>query len=153
MGPVSSITGIDLGFEVGYYTNFGERSSIFMRTDLKGSEVRRLLTHEYIHHIFDGLANDFPLPAWLTEGLSKYYKFDTALSGVQPDATNLRQLTAADLARAGARSGPLFTLVALESQNDWNSRAGENELALQYSEVYMPCAFQTRPTAPCQART
>ena len=32
-------------------------------------------------------------------------RVDTALPGVQPDATKLRQLTAADLARAGAQSG------------------------------------------------
>ena len=123
MSLVSSVTGIDLGLEDGYYTNYGERPGIFIRTDLKGTEVRRLLTHEYIHHIFDGLANERPLPAWLTEGLSKYYEFETALSGPQPDATQLRRMTASDLARAAAQGDALFSLATLESQTDWNSRS------------------------------
>ncbi|RUA22467.1 MAG: hypothetical protein DSY79_03240, partial [Chloroflexi bacterium] len=97
MGLVSIVTSIDLGFEDGYYITGGQLPGIFMRTDLLGTEVRRLLTHEYIHHVFDGLANDEILPAWLTEGLSKYYEFDVALLGPRPDATRLRLLTSTDL--------------------------------------------------------
>jgi hypothetical protein len=152
MRPVGSVTGIDLGFEDGYYTNYGERPGIFMRTDLKGTEVRRLLTHKYIHHVFDGLANELPLPAWLTEGLSKYYAFDLALLGPQPDATQLRQLTASDLVRAAAQSGSLFSLAALESQTDWNSRTDENELALQYAEAYMAVRFLNETYGPLSGK-
>lgn len=148
MSLVSSVTGIDLGLEDGYYTNYGERPGIFIRTDLKGTEVRRLLTHEYIHHIFDGLANERPLPAWLTEGLSKYYEFETALSGPQPDATQLRRMTASDLARAAAQGDALFSLATLESQTDWNSRTDENELALQYAEAYMAVRFLNETFGP-----
>ncbi len=57
MNLVSTVTGINLGFEDGYYINGGQLPGIFMRTDLQGTEVRRLLTHEYIHHVFAGLAN------------------------------------------------------------------------------------------------
>jgi len=137
MNLVSTVTGINLDFEDGYYINGGQLPGIFMRTDLQGTEGRRLLTHEYIHHVFGGLANDEILPGWLTEGLSKYYEFDTALSGPRSDATRLRQFTSTDLARAAARSDSLFSLAALNNQNDWDSRTDQGELALQYAEVYM----------------
>ena len=148
MGIISIVTGIDLGFEDGYYITGGQLPGIFMRTDLQGTQVRRLLTHEYIHHVFHGLANDEILPAWLTEGLSKYYEFDTALSGPRPDATRLRQFTSTDLARAAARSGSLFGLAALDSQTDWNSRTDPDELALQYAEAYMAVRFLIETYGP-----
>ena len=141
MGQVSTVTGIDLGFEDGYYITGGQLPGIFMRTDLLGTEVRRLLTHEYIHHVFDSLANDQTLPAWLTEGLSKYYEFDTALSGSRPDASQLRQFTSSDLARAAAQTGALFSLATLESQTEWNARTDSDELALQYAEAYMAVRY------------
>jgi hypothetical protein len=141
MSLVGTVTGINLGFEDGYYITGGQLPGIFMRTDLQGTEVRRLLTHEYIHHVFDGLANDQVLPAWLTEGLSKYYEFDTALLGPRPDATRLRQLSSADLARAAAESGSLFSLASLDSQTTWNSRTDQEELALQYAQAYMAVRF------------
>ncbi|MAF39422.1 MAG: hypothetical protein CL696_11210 [Chloroflexi bacterium] len=80
-----------------------------MRTDLKGNEVRRLLTHEYIHHIFDGLANDFPLPTWLTEGLSKYYEVDTALGRT----AGCDQAKAFDFRRPGSGGSPIRFFVHL----------------------------------------
>ncbi len=141
LGMVSSVTGVDLGFEDGYYLNSGERPGIFMRTDLLGTEVRRLLTHEYIHHVFDGLSNDQVMPAWLTEGLSEYYEFDIAMSGSRPDASLLRLFESADLARSAARSGGLFSLASLEDQMTWNSRTDENELSLQYAQAYMTVRY------------
>jgi hypothetical protein len=116
MAMVSSVTGVELGFEDGYYTNFGERPGIFMRTDLPATEVRRVLTHKYIHHVFDGLANEKALPAWVTEGLPKYYEFEVALSGDRPNASMLRLFTSTDLARTAAQTGSLFRLADLESQ-------------------------------------
>ena len=152
MTMVSSVTGIDLGFEDGYYTNFGQRSGIFIRTDLQGTEVRRLLTHEYIHHLFDSLANEKDLPAWLTEGLSEYYEFDVAMVGPRPDASLLRFLASADLARAAARSGSLFRLADLESQAIWNSRTDDNELALQYAQAYMTVRYLNETYGPLSGK-
>lgn len=110
MNKVSTFTGTNLGFEDGYYTNFGERRGIFMRTDLLETEARRLLTHEYVHHIFGGLSRNQEMPAWLTEGLAEYYEFDIALSGPRPEASELRLYTSADLARTAAQDGTLFSL-------------------------------------------
>ena len=148
MNLVSTVTGINLGFEDGYYINGGQLPGIFMRTDLPGTDVRRLLTHEYLYHVFDGLANDKILPAWPTEGLSKYHEFDTALSGPRSDATRLRQFTSTDLARAAARSDSLFSLAALYNQNEWNSRTDQDELALQYAEAYMAVRFLIETYGP-----
>ena len=148
MGLVSIVTSIDLGFEDGYYITGGQLPGIFMRTDLLGTEVRRLLTHEYIHHVFDGLANDEILPAWLTEGLSKYYEFDVALLGPRPDATRLRLLTSTDLARTAAQTGSLFSLASLDNQTVWNSRTDQDELALQYAEAYMAVRFLIETYGP-----
>jgi len=148
MGLISIVTSIDLGFEDGYYITGGQLPGIFMRTDLLGTEVRRLLTHEYIHHIFDGLANDEILPAWLTEGLSKYYEFDVALLGPRPDATRLRLLTSTDLARTAAQTGSLFSLASLDNQTVWNSRTDQDELALQYAEAYMAVRFLIETYGP-----
>ena len=120
MALMSVVTGINLGFEDGYYTNFGQRSGIYMRTDLLDTEVRRLLTHEFIHHVFNSLAEGQEQPAWLAEGLSKYYEFNTALLGPRPDATKLQLLAATDRARAAAQQGALFSFADLDSQANWN---------------------------------
>ena len=152
MAQVSTVTGIDLGFEDGYYTNFGQRPGIYMRTDLLGTEVRRLLTHEYIHHVFDGLANEQTLPAWLTEGLSRYYEFDTALSGPRPIASQVRQYSVIDVARTAAQAGGLFSVATLESQSDWNSRTDQDELALQYAQAYMAVRFLNETYGPLSGK-
>ena len=140
VNKVSTFTGTNLGFEDGYYTNFGERRGIFMRTDLLETEARRLLTHEYVHHIFGGLSRNQEMPAWLTEGLAEYYEFDIALSGPRPEASELRLYTSADLARTAAQDGTLFSLNTLDSQSDWNSRTGD-DVPLQYAEAYMAVRF------------
>jgi hypothetical protein len=152
MAEVSSVTGVDLGFEDGYYKNFGQRPGIYMRTDLKGTEMRRVLTHEYIHHLFDSLANGNELPAWVTEGLSRYYEFDTASSGPRPDASELREFGATDLARSAAQAGTLFSLATLDSQEDWNARTDKDELALQYAESYMAVRFLNETYGPMSGK-
>ncbi len=139
MDKVSTSTGIDLGFEDGYYTNFGERPGIFMRTDLLATEVRRLLTHEYVHHVFDGLSSVRNMPAWVTEGLAEYYEFYIAESGPRPHASELREFASADRARDAARAGTLYALADLDSQSDWNSRG--DGVSLQYAQAYMAIRF------------
>lgn len=141
MEQVGAATGVDLGFEDGYFKNYGPRPGIYMRTDLLSTQVRRLLTHEYVHLVFDGLANGRALPAWLTEGLSRFYEFDIALSGDRANASQSRQFRAADLARTAAQQGSLFSLAALDSQSDWNSRTDLDQVSLQYAEAYMAIRY------------
>ncbi len=141
MERVGVATGIQLGFEDGYYKSFGARPGIYMRTDLQSTQVRRLLVHEYVHLIFDALANERTLPAWLTEGLSVYYEFDITLSGPRANASQRQQFRAADLARAAAQQGTLFSLIDLDSQADWNARSDQDQIALQYAEAYMAVRY------------
>ena len=86
MEQVAAATGVSLGFEDGYFKSYGARPGIFMRTDVLSTQSRRLLTHEYVHQLFDGLAQDKQLPAWLTEGLAGYYEYDIASSGPRANA-------------------------------------------------------------------
>ena len=152
MDQVGAATGVDLGFEDGYYKSFGTRPGIYMRTDLLTTEVRRLLVHEYVHLVFDDLANQRTLPAWLTEGLSRYYEFDVALSGPRANATLLRKYSASDLARAAAQSDGLFSLATLESQSDWNSSTDRDQLSLQYAEAYMAVRYLNETYGPLSGK-
>lgn len=141
MERVAAATGVVLGFEDGYFKSFGTRPGIYMRTDLLSTGVRRLLTHEYVHLVFDDLAGGRKLPAWLTEGLSRYYEYDFALSGPRASASQLRLFSDADLARTAAQQGRLFSLTTMDSQSDWNSRANPDEVPLQYAQAYMAVRF------------
>ncbi|NQW22879.1 MAG: hypothetical protein HQ475_05480 [SAR202 cluster bacterium] len=152
MAQVASATNIKLGFEDGYYKNFGTRPGIYMRTDLLTTEVQRLLIHEYVHVVFDDLANGKELPAWLTEGLSRYYEYDIALSGLRPGATQLRQFRSADVARTAAQAGNLFSLGDLENQKAWNTRTGEDQISLQYSQAYMAVRYLNETYGPLSAK-
>ncbi|MDA1129651.1 MAG: hypothetical protein O2913_13300 [Chloroflexi bacterium] len=152
MEQVGSATGVTLGFEDGYYKNYGARPGVYMRTDLQATVVRRLLTHEYVHLVFDGLAKDRQLPAWLTEGLSRYYEYDIALSGTRPNASKLRLFTDADEARAAAQAGSLFSLSALDKQSDWNSRTGQQQISLQYGEAYMAVRYLNETYGPLSGK-
>ena len=153
MEQVGAATGVTLGFEDGYYKNFGARPGIYMRTDVQTTVVRRLLVHEYAHLVFDGVANGRTLPAWLTEGLSEYYEFDIALSGPRPNATQLRQFSAADEARTAAQAGNLFSLTALDSQSDWNSRTDEDQISLQYAQAYMAVRYLNETYGPLSGKS
>ena len=152
MDQVGSATGVTVGFEDGYFKSYGARPGIYMRTDLPGTVVRRLLVHEYVHLIFDDLANRRNLPAWLAEGLSGYYEYDIALSGTRSDATRVRLFSAADEARAAARSGGLFSLSSLNSQGDWNTRTDQDQISLQYAEAYMAVRYLNETYGPLSAK-
>ena len=99
------------------------------------------MTHVYVHLVFDLLAKNQSLPAWLSEGLSRYYEFDIALSGPRASASQTRQYLSADLARAAAQQGSLFSLATLDSRSVWNSRSDSYEISLQYAESYMAVRY------------
>ena len=156
---VSQATGVDLGFEDGYYRNFGIKPGIYMRTDLLQTEVQRIMVHEYVHLVFDGVAQGKALPAWLSEGLAKYYEFDVGLAGDRPNATTLRLLRSADQARTAARSGALMPLSSLESQHAWNSRtdadetlSGKSATAPAYNRRFWPRPASRTPTCNCWSK-
>ena len=152
MEDVGLATGVILGFEDGYYKNYGARPSIYMRTGLQSTVVRRLLVHEYVHLVFDKLANGQRLAAWLAEGLSGYYEYEIALSGPRPNATLLRQFSAGVEARAAAQAGNLFPLASLDHRSDWNNRAGEEQISLQYAETYMAVRYLNETYGPLAAK-
>ena len=140
---VSRAIGEEVGFEAGYYISRGPRPGIYMRTDFLRSEVRMLLTHEYLHLVLDELAGSTPLPAWLHEGLAKYYEYEFSLQGERPNGARRLLYRNADTARSAALSGALLSLPSLESQADWNSQIDEARIRLQYAEAYMAVRFLT----------
>ncbi|MDA0263052.1 MAG: hypothetical protein O3A93_02065 [Chloroflexi bacterium] len=152
LAEVSLSDGINLGFEDGYYKTFGTRPGIYIRTDLPTTELQRLLAHEYAHRVLDGVAKAKTLPAWLAEGLSRYYEFDIALAGPRPQASRLRQFGSADVARTAARAGSLFTLAELDRQSDWNKRPTEDLVTLQYAEAYMAIRYLNETYGPLSGR-
>jgi hypothetical protein len=42
---------------------------------------------------------------------------------------------------AAALSGSIFVLTSLESQTSWNARTKQDDLTLQYAEVYMAIRY------------
>jgi hypothetical protein len=112
-----------------------------MRADFLRTEVQRLLTHEYVHLVLDEAAGSSSLPAWLNEGMARYYEYDLGLRGERPEATRTRLYRSADLARSAALSGVLLQLPSLESQAVWNSQTDDNRINLQYAESYMAVRF------------
>ncbi|MCH8226580.1 MAG: hypothetical protein IIC97_12015 [Chloroflexi bacterium] len=138
---LAQATGIEVGFEPGYYLSGGFHPGIYMRTDDFLTEVQGTLTHEYVHLAMDELALDEPLPAWLTEGLAQYYEYEIGLLGIRPDATKLSIFYSTDEARSAANAGALMPLPSLESLASWNSQTDEDRISLQYSEAYMAVRF------------
>ena len=112
-----------------------------MRTDDFLTELQRTLTHEYLHLAMDELAREQPLPAWLTEGLARFYEYEIGLVAVRPEATTKRAFNSADQAKAATVSGALIPLASLESRTDWNSQTDEDRINLQYAESYMAVRF------------
>ena len=138
---IAQATGKDIGFEDGYYQDSGNHPGIYMPTDGLLTELQQTLTHEYVHLAMDELARDQPLPAWLSEGLARFYEYEIGLVTERPNPTKRRAFRSADEARAAATSGALFPLPSLESQANWNAQTGEDRISLQYSEAYMAVRF------------
>ncbi len=92
------------------------------------------------------------MQAWLTEGLSRYYEYDIALSGPRANASIPRQFRAADLARKAAQDGGLFSLANLNSRPVWNSRLDPDQISLQYAEAYMAVRYLNETYGPQSAK-
>jgi hypothetical protein len=140
---MGAAVGASVGREAGFFKSSGVRPGIYMRTDFFHTELLRTLTHEYVHLVLDEQANGRPLPAWLTEGMARFYEYELGLEGARADATRLQLYPSADRATAAARSGAFVPLTTLESQADWNSQTDESRINLQYSEAYMAVRFLT----------
>ncbi|MEE8465249.1 MAG: hypothetical protein V3S68_02155 [Dehalococcoidia bacterium] len=74
------------------------------------------------------------------------------MSGLRPNATQLRQFSDADKARAAARANSLFSLDALNSQSDWNSRTDQVQISLQYAQAYMAVRYLNETYSPQSAK-
>ena len=140
---IAEATGTELGFEQGYYQAGGEHPGIYMRADDLITQLEGTLTHEYVHLAMDELARERPLPAWLTEGLARFYEYEIGLAGQRPNVTRWRAFRSADLAREAANSGALLRLPDLESRAIWNGQTDDDRITLQYAEAYMAVRYMT----------
>ena len=138
---VSEATGREIGFEDGYYRSGGIRPGIYMRTDFLRTSVQRILTHEYVHLVLDEVAGARPIPAWLGEGVSRFFEYELGLRGERPDVTRRTRYRAADLAGSAAQTGILIPLPALESRVVWNAQSDAGRIQLQYAQAYMAVLF------------
>ena len=138
---VSEAVGVDLGFESGYFKRGGARTGIYMRVDFPGSEIRRLLTHEYVHLVLDEDTETARLPAWLEEGLATYTEYLLGLESERRDLSRRQMYTSADAARGALSSGGFLRLTSLESRSAWNSQTDEELMRLQYAEAHMAVRF------------
>ncbi|HIM37346.1 MAG TPA: hypothetical protein EYM38_04890 [Dehalococcoidia bacterium] len=141
---LSQATLVDLGWEAGYYRNRGFKPGVYMMADELRTGLESVLVHEYLHHVsagIVGLAREAYLPAWLNEGLAKYYEHELGLEQPRPDPFRYRMFRDADHAKSAALSGTLFPLESLESGSKWRNRSDPDEVALQYDQVYMVIRF------------
>ena len=138
---IAQATGDDIGFEDGYYRSGGSRPGIYLRTDFYSSGLRGILTHEFVHLLLVEVAGGRALPAWLNEGMARYYEYELGLQGTRPAAVRILQFRDTDLAKSAALSDTLLSLTALESQPDWNSQTDTSRINLQYAEAYMAARF------------
>lgn len=148
---VGKAIGSVVGAEPGFFRASGSRPGIYMRTDYLRTAIQRTLNHEYVHLVLREEAGDRQLPAglpawlpaWLNEGGAEYYELELGLEGERPDATRLLLYGEIDLAKSKASSGSLLPLTSLESQSEWNSRAGAGKGDLQYAEAQMAVRYMT----------
>ena len=143
LDTVSRATGGEPGWEAGFFRAWGDNPGIYMHTDHALTDTYNVLTHEYVHFAMYEAASGRTLPAWLSEGLARYYEYDVGLLGERPQSTVWRMLRSADRAQAALANGSLFPLSALESRKDWNSRPGGEQVWLQYSQSYMLVRYIT----------
>ncbi len=133
----SQSTGIDPGWEAGYFKRRGVKPGIYMKTSERATDVRNTAAHEYVHLLMDGFTSGRRLPPWLGEGIARYYQYEVGLQSVRPGATMARMYFVADRARTAATEDNLFPLRRLESRRTWNNRTDDAEVKLQYAQSYM----------------
>tara|TARA_B100000315_G_scaffold121362_1_gene111189 strand:- start:5086 stop:6645 length:1560 start_codon:yes stop_codon:yes gene_type:complete len=138
---IAQATGDDIGFEDGYYRSGGTRPGIYLRTDFFRSSLQGIVTHEFVHLLLVEIAGGQALPAWLNEGMARYYEYELGLLGTRPDAVRVSLFRDTDQARSATLSNNLLSLAALESQSGWNSQTEESRIGLQYAEAYMAVRF------------
>jgi len=140
---VAAATGTIVGFETGFYRKSGSRPGIYMRTDFFRTNILRLLTHEYVHLVLDGVSVGREIPAWLNEGTARYFEYTLNLEGERPDATRLRVYRDADKVRTAALDETIIDLRDLESLEIWNGQTDDAKIGLQYAEGYMAVRYLT----------
>ena len=138
---VAAADGVDVGPEDGHYRDFGARPGIYMRNDFLHSALRRLLTHEYLHLVLQEEAGGSELPAWINEGLARFYEYELALDGQRANATKVPLYYEIDLVKSAAISDTLVPLTTLKSLSDWNSRLGTETGEFQYAEAQMAVRY------------
>ncbi len=138
---VAAASGTIVGFETGFYRKSGSRPGIYMRTDFFRTNILRLLTHEYVHLVLDGVSLDREIPAWLNEGAARYFEYTLNLEGERPEATRIRMFRDADKVRSAALDGTIIDLRDLESLEIWNSQTDDAKIGLQYAEGYMAVRY------------
>ena len=145
---VSEAVGVELGFEAGYFKRGGARPGIYMQVDASASEVRRLLTHEYVHLVLDEDTDSTRLPAWLEEGLAEYTEYLLGLETGRRDLSRRQMYVSADQARLALSSGRFLSLSSIESRSAWNAQADKELIRLQYAEAHMAVRYLSEELGP-----
>lgn len=140
---VGEATATSVGSEPGFFRSGGIRPGIYMRTDFFRTAIQRTLNHEYVHLVLEEASSGRALPAWLNEGIAKYYEQELGLDGTRPDATRILLYEAIDSVLSAARSNTLAPLTTLESQAAWNARADTDLGIFQYAESQMAVRYLT----------
>ena len=138
---LATASGVNIGFESGFYKKAGIRPGIYMRTDFLRTELLRVLTHEYVHLVIGEKSQERDIPSWLNEGTAQYYEYALNLDGIRPGITQLRMYHATDIVKSAASDASMIGLRNLENQSSWNSQTNPSRILLQYSEAYMAVQY------------
>ncbi len=141
LDTLSQATLVNLGWQGGYYRSFSFKPGIYILADKLRTGLERVLVHEYVHHVVDGITGDETVPNWLNEGLAEFYETDLGRERPRPNAFALHRFRTADNAKLAAQSETLFPLAELESNREWNERSEPDRIRLQYDQSYMIIRF------------
>ncbi|MSQ13268.1 MAG: hypothetical protein EXR47_03845 [Dehalococcoidia bacterium] len=135
--------GITVTWEDGFLTTRRPFPGIYLKTDTLGTALRSGLTHEYVHLLLEEKA---PLlvpdwPAWVNEGAARYFEYDPGIHAQSYAALRAKVYAGIDETKQAAAAGSLFSLAALESQQDWIRQPDPDRALLQYAESYLAVRF------------